>query len=185
MSRRVVAGLFHSLDGVVSEPNLFQFDSFDADLGRLMGEVLGPVDEVVMGRKGYQQWAAYWPGHNDPDDFGPFINPIRKHVASRTLTQADLTWENSHLIEGDLLDFVRRLKEADGGDISVQGSISVVRQLFLAGLLDRLTLITHPVIAGAGERLFGPETPTTRLRLLDHEVTTAGNVVVTYGLRAS
>ena len=184
--RKLTAGLFHSVDGVVEAPDQFQFDSFDADLGRMLGEVMANVDTVILGRVGYQEWAGYWPTATQDGDFAQFINAVPKHVASRTLKPADLSWDNSNLIQGELHDFVRELKAQPGGDIAVMGGFSLVRQLFLAGLLDELTLITHPVIAGAGRRhLFEKDDPTTRLKLKSTEITTAGNIVSVYTLRQS
>ena len=182
--RKVTAGLFHSIDGVVEAPNLWQFDAFDDDLGARLGGVLGRTDTVIMGRKGYEEWAGYWPTAQQDDFFAQFINSVPKHVASRTLT-APLAWSNAHLIVGDLAAFVRDLKQADGGEIAVMASISVVRALFLAGLLDELTLITHPVVAGDGRRhLFTADEATTRLELVSVAGTQKGNVVSTYRLKA-
>lgn len=181
MPRKCIAGLFTSIDGVVEAPNLFQGDAFDDKLGELIGQSLQSVDDVVLGRVSYTEWAEYWPGNDD--DFGAFINPVRKHVASRTLT-GPLEWNNSTLIEGDLVEFVRALKQTDGGDIAVNGSISVVRQLFLAGVIDELLLTVHPVIAGSGLRhLFTPDEAQTRLRLLSADTTPSGNAVLSYALR--
>ncbi|NQX16779.1 dihydrofolate reductase family protein [Rathayibacter sp. VKM Ac-2857] len=179
--RRLTAGLFSSLDGVVESPNLFQFDSFDAELGELMGRMIGAVDTAVLGSTGFREWSQYWPSAPADDPFGAFINPLEKFVASSTLT-GDLGW-NATLIEGDVPAFLTRLKEGDGGDISVMSSISLVRSLLFAGVLDELTLMVHPVIAGAGRRLFEPTDPLTRLELRDSAITSAGNAVLTYALR--
>lgn len=177
--RRVTAGLFHSVDGVVESPHLWQFDSFDDELGVGLDAMIGGTDTVILGRVSYQEWSGYWPAASD-DDFGDFINPVEKFVASRTLT-GSLEWENSRLIEGGLEDFVRDLKDTAGKDISVCGSISVVRQLLFAGLLDSLTLMTHPVIAGSGRRLFETGDPLTRLTLQDSTITSKGNAILVYG----
>lgn len=181
--RKVTAGFFHSVDGVIEAPYLFQFDSFDDELGAMLSEVMGNVDTVILGRVGYQDWAGYWPTAQQDGDFADFINGVPKHVASRTLKQADLSWQNSTLIEGDVLDFVRKLKAQPGGEIAVMGGVDVARQLFFAGLLEELTLITHPVVAGQGKHLFQPTDPITRLQLLRSTVTSKGNLVVTYGLK--
>lgn len=181
--RKVTAALFMSLDGAVQAPNLFQFDHFDADMGSLMSTALAKQDTVIMGRKTYQEWADYWPQHNDADDFGAFINPLPKWIASRTLTEP-LAWEHSRLIDGDVVEFVRTLAAAEGGEINVAGSPSLVRHLFLAGAIDTLTLMIHPVIAGSGlHRLFPEDEASTRLRLVDHAITSSGNAVLTYSLR--
>jgi dihydrofolate reductase len=181
--RKLSAGLFHSVDGVVEAPNLWQFDAFDAELGATMGKMMGAVDTVLLGRRGYEDWAQYWPNAEGDQDFAGFINNVPKYVASRTLT-GPLGWQNSTLIEGDLGDFVRKLKAGEGGEIQLMGGISLVREMLFAGLLDSLTLITHPVVAGAGRRhLFEPGDPTTRLQLQEAVVTSKGNVVATYGVR--
>jgi dihydrofolate reductase len=180
--RKVTSGLFHSVDGVVSEPNRWQFDSFDDDLGKGLTGVMERVDTVVLGRVSYQEWAGYWPTASADQDFAGFINTVEKFVASRTL-QEPLEWQNSRLIQGPLQEFVAELKQGDGGEIAVMGSISLVRQLLFAGLLDELTLMTHPVVAGNGRHLFEPGDPTTRLSLTDQYRTSKGNVVSTYSLR--
>lgn len=183
--RKVTAGLFYSVDGVAEAPNEFQFDSFDDELGAMLGSVMGEVDTVLMGRVGYQEWAGYWPNAGQDMDFAGFINAVPKFVASDTLGPEDLDWSNSSLIEGDLDGFVRELKARPGGTIAVMGGMSLVSQLLLAGLVDELTLIMHPVIAGKGRRLFDANTPTTRLALLRSEITSKGNAVLTYGRKAA
>lgn len=183
--RKVTAGLFHSLDGVVEAPNTFQFDSFDDELGQELGRVMGGVETVLMGRVGYQEWAGFWPNASQDLDFAGFINGVEKFVASETLKPSDITWSNTSLIGGDFLDFVRDLKAGEGGDICAMGGISLVRQLLFAGLMDELTLITHPVIAGTGRRLFEPGDPTTRLDLVRARTTSKGNVVQAYRRRVA
>ena len=181
--RKVTAGLFYSTDGVVESPGSWQFDSFDEELGKGMDDFLHRVDTVILGRVSYEEWSSYWP-NVDPseDDFGSFINPVPKFVASRTLT-GELEWENSRLIEGSLEAFVSELKNTEGREIAVCGSISVVRQLLFAGLLDSLTLMVHPVIAGSGKHLFEEGDPVTRLELQESQTTSKGNLILTYTLR--
>ncbi len=180
--RKVTAGLFHSLDGAVEAPNEWQFDRFDDELGGLLGGVLGRTDTVIMGRKGFVEWANWWPKAESDAGFADFINAVPKHVATRTLTTLP-DWQNSAIIAGDLDAFVADLKAKDGGEIAVMASISVVNHLFLAGLLDELTLITHPVLAGSKYRKLLPEgTGTTRLDLVKSETTSKGNIVSTYRL---
>ena len=104
--RMLTAGLFASVDGVVESPNLFQFDSFDAELGALMGGMIDEVDTAVLGRAGFEEWSQYWPAAPADDPFAAFINPIEKFVASTTLS-GGLGW-NATLIEGDAVEFLRR-----------------------------------------------------------------------------
>lgn len=180
--RKLTAGLFSSVDGVVESPNLWQFDSFDAELGAGMGAMISRVDTVLLGRHGYEEWAEYWPSAGSADPFGSFINPVRKFVASRTLS-GDLGWTNAFLMDAPLEEFVRALKQTDGGDIAICASISLVRQLLFAGLLDSLLLMIHPVVAGSGRHLFAPTDPVTRLELQETTTTSKGNVLASYGLR--
>lgn len=181
--RKVTAGFFHSVDGVIEAPNLWQGDAFDDELGALLGEVMGKTDTVIMGRVGYADWAGYWPNIEADQGFADYINAVPKYVASRTLSQDQLTWKNTTLIKGDLLDFVRDLKNREGGEIAVMAGVDVARQLFFAGLLEELTLITHPVVAGKGKHMFEATDPITQLVLKKSTITSKGNVVATYGLR--
>src|SRR5689334_20047496 len=151
-------GLFHSVDGVVEDPGTWQFDSFDDELGGLLVQIMGRTDTVLLGRVGYEQWAGYWPTASIDEGFAAFVNGVPKYVASRTLS-GPLAWQNATLIPGDIDAFVRDLKGLDGQEIAVMGGISLVRHLLFAGLLDELTLITHPVVAGKGRRMFEPTDP--------------------------
>lgn len=179
--RKVTAGLFHSIDGAVEAPDQWQFDAFDNELGGILGNVIGATDTVILGRVGYEAWTKDF-GEGGDEFFGPFINNVPKFVASRTL-KGPLTWQNSSLITGDVNAFVRDLKAIPGGEIAVMGGVTIVRTLFLAGLIDELSLITHPVVAGSKyRRLFdGPET--VRLNLIGSVTTSLGNVVQTYSLK--
>jgi dihydrofolate reductase len=179
MTRKTTAHLFSSLNGVVESPNLFQFDSFGPEEGQMMGRSIGNVTDVVIGRRLWQEWSQYWPGADDP--FGAFINPVRKHVVTSTLS-GDLGW-NSTAVDGDPIAYVRNLQQRGEGDIAVTGGIETIRSLFVAGVVEALTLTVHPVVTDQGRRLFDDSVPLTRLTLLEGTTTGAGNVVLTYGLR--
>ena len=178
----VTAGLFHALVGAVVAPDQWQFDSFDDEMGASLGKTLDITDTVILGRVGYEAWTKDF-GEGNDEFFGPFINNVPKFVASKTLT-GPLKWQNSTLIEGDVEAFVRDLKAKDGGEIAVMGGIAIVRTLFLAGLIDELTLFTHPVIAGTKYRRLFEAPDTTRLELVRSELTSKGNVISTYRLKA-
>ncbi|MEJ7650143.1 MAG: dihydrofolate reductase family protein [Nakamurella sp.] len=185
MSRTVNAHLFASINGIVEDPNLWQFDAFGAEEGAFMGSSLAEVTDVVMGAELWRQWSGFWADNND--DFGAFINPVRKHVIGTSLADqaADggLGW-NSTLVTGDPIEYVTALKDnGEAGRIAVVGGITTTRSLFVGGVIDALTLTVHPVAAGAGRRLFDESVPTTRLRLLDSQITSTGNAMLTYGLR--
>lgn len=177
--RKVTSGLFISLDGVVEDPHLWQFDAFDDDMTDFMVTALAAIDTVLIGRVTYEAWAPYWP--TATDEYAQFINPTPKYVASTTLKRVD--WQNSTLIEGDVAAAVARLKAQPGGNIGIQGSPTLVRYLLAAGLLDELTLAVHPVIAGRGKRLFPDDSELRRLRLLDSRTTGSGVALLTYGPR--
>lgn len=189
MARKTTAHLFSSVNGVVESPDKFQFDAFGPEEGELMAKTLDGVTDVVIGRKLWQEWSEYWPGADDP--FGAFINPVRKHVVTQTLNggrRGDahdgvaLGW-NSTAITGDPVEYVRTLQQDDSGGITVAGGIETVRSLFLAGVVDALTLTIHPAATNEGRRLFDDSVPLTRLNLVDSMITNKGNAVLTYTLR--
>jgi dihydrofolate reductase len=179
MTRKTTAHLFSTVNGVVESPNLWQFDAFGPEEGELMGRTIGAATDVVIGRTLWEEWSQFWPGAEDP--FGQFINPVRKHVVTSTLT-GDLPW-NSTVIEGDPVAYVKDLRERGGGDIVMAGGVETVRSLFLAGVVDVLTLTIHPVMTDEGRRLFDESVPLTRLELVDSTITGAGNAILSYRLR--
>ncbi|WP_270888697.1 dihydrofolate reductase family protein [Pedococcus sp. 5OH_020] len=182
MSRNVSAHLFSAVNGVVEAPNTFQFDAFGPEEMELMGRAISGATDVVLGRTLWQEWSEYWPSAAEGDPFAAFINPVRKHVISSTL-EGDPGW-NSTVVGGEPVRYLQSLKDGDGGNILVAGGIETVRSLFLAGVVDTLTLTVHPAV-GEGRRLFDETVPTTRLELVDSAVTSAGNAVLTYRLRSS
>ncbi len=107
--RKLTAGLFQSVDGVVESPDRWQFDHFDEELGAALGTMISTVDTVIMGRVGYEEWSGYWPNATQDNGFADFINPVEKFVASRTLS-GPLEWQNAKLIDGGLENFVSTLK---------------------------------------------------------------------------
>ena len=179
MTRTTTAHLFCTVNGVVESPNLFQFDAFGPEEGQLMGRTIGGATDVVIGRKLWQEWSQFWPGADDP--FGQFINPVRKHVVTSTLS-GDLGW-NSTIVEGDPVAYVENLRQSGAGDILVAGGVETVRSLFLAGVVDTLTLTIHPVVTNEGRRLFDESVPLSRLELVDSTITGAGNAILSYRLR--
>lgn len=184
MSRKTVAHLFSTLNGVVEAPNEWQFDAFGNEEEELMSRSIDGVDDVVIGRKLYQEWEPFWTGPGkEMEPFASFINGARKHVVSSTLGDDDLTWSSSTRVTGDPIAYLRDLREQEGGPITVTGGIDTIRSFFTAGLIDELILTTHPVVTNQGRRLFDESVDTTRLRLIEARPTSTGNVVLTYGLR--
>jgi dihydrofolate reductase len=175
--RKVFAALFSSLDGVVEAPNEWQ-TSFDEEMGAAMMRMLDEQDAVLLGRVTYSEWAPYWPTSTD-EPFASWINRTPKYVASSTLTSVD--WSNSTLIKGSLADFVTDLRQQPGGTIGVAGSPSLVRSLLGQGLLDELTLMISPVIAGGGrKRLFADDAALAKLELVEGQTTSSGTLIATY-----
>jgi dihydrofolate reductase len=117
---------------------------------------------MLLGRRTYEEFAAFWPNQGDDVPLAPEINGVRKLVASTTLDSVD--WQNSELIDGDVAEDLRRRRDEPGTDISITGSPTLVRSLLAAGVLDELRLLVHPIVVGHGKRLFG-DGPTVPLRL--------------------
>ena len=151
----------------------------DEEAGRAAASGMADTGAVLLGRVTYEDFASVWP--NQPDNpFGRFLNAARKYVASRTLREP-LDWQNSQLLEGDAIDAVARLHDADGPGIIVLGSGEVVRQLLARNLIDELILQIHPLVLGDGIRLFdGADEGISKLQLVDSSTTSTGVVIATY-----
>ena len=175
--RKVVSGLFISLDGVVEAPDQWQFDVFDQDMGAAMQAHIDAEDTILLGRRTYEEWAPYWPTSKD-EPYASHINNTPKYVFSNTLKNVD--WQNSTLVKEPLADAVNRLKQQPGGNIGVSGSPTLVRSLLKENLLDELILMVHPVIAGRGKRMFPDSGEQKRMRLVDSMITGSGVAFLTY-----
>jgi dihydrofolate reductase len=176
--RKVFAGLFSSIDGVVQAPNEWQ-PAFDEEMGAALSRMLDGQDAVLLGRVTFTEFAGYWPTSTD-EPFASWINSTQKYVASTTLDSVT-QWPNSTLIKGPVTEFVAQLREQDGGTIGITGSPSLVRSLIEAGLLDELTLMISPVVAGGGrKRLFPDDAAPARFELAEAQPTSSGAVIATY-----
>jgi dihydrofolate reductase len=152
--RRVVLLHWLSLDGVAEEPSDWFFDD-GPELFDLVGRVIEPQTDVLLGHGTYDYWVDYWPT-SDVEPFASFINSTRKHVAS----SSDLAghWENTVRMSSPVEDYVRALKEQAGGDIGMHGSTELARSLIAAQIVDDMRLVIPPTIAGRGKQLFTPDT---------------------------
>jgi dihydrofolate reductase len=175
--RKVVAGLFITLDGVVEAPYQWQ-ENFDEDMGEALVEQISSQDAVLLGRVTYQEWAPYWPTATD-EPFASFINSTPKYVFSTTLESVE-AWQNSTLVKGDLSQEIARLKQQPGKTIGTAGSPSLVRSLLEQDLLDELILLVHSVVVGSGKRLFTDGGSRKRLNLISSKPTRTGTVILTY-----
>jgi dihydrofolate reductase len=181
--RKVVASLFISLDGVVEEPGDWHFPYFNDEMGAAVGELLGVADTLLLGRKTYDDHAGAWPEREaeggEDAEFAKVLGDARKIVVTRQ--RLELTWRNSERLEGDLVEAVTALKNEPGGPIAISGSVSVVRQLLAAGVLDELHLLVHPIAVRKGMRLFDEGEPPIPLKLLSSQTFTTGVLHLAYG----
>jgi dihydrofolate reductase len=150
----------------------------DEETGRFISSAYERMDAMLLGRVTYDIWAAYWPLHHGDDPISHGINVLPKHVPSTTLK--DSTWQNTHVIDGDVEAAVRELKAVPGRDLLLQGSGVLLRWLLERDLVDELNLVIFPVVVGDGLRLFPEKGQTHRLEVLDSRVTPAGVMIQTY-----
>ncbi|MFE7509948.1 dihydrofolate reductase family protein [Streptomyces sp. NPDC057540] len=179
--RKVVSGLFVSLDGVAQSPNEWQF-AFDEEMGAALAETLETADAILLGRVTFTEWAGYWPTVTSGDDaaFAKWINDSPKYVVSSTLDSVD-DWANSTLVRGELATAIEELKAGEGKNITVAGSPTLVRSLLELDLLDELVLLIHPVVAGEGRRkLFADDAGLKKLKLVSARPTSSGVIIATY-----
>ena len=181
--RKITADLFISLDGVVEAPDQWHFPYFNEEMGASVEATLGAADTVLFGRKTYESFAGAWPereaaGEEDAD-FAKTLGDARKIVVSNQ--KLEFTWRNSEQLEGDLVEAVTALKNEPGGNIALSGSVSVVRQLLAAGLLDELHLLVHPIAVRKGMRLFDEGETPMPLRLISSETFKTGVLNLVYG----
>ncbi|EFL18761.1 LOW QUALITY PROTEIN: deaminase-reductase domain-containing protein, partial [Streptomyces sp. C] len=153
------------------------FPYFDDQMGAAVDAVVGSADTLLLGRRTYDGFAGAWPGREadggEDAGFARRLGDARKIVVSRQ--PLDFTWRNSERLDGELVEGVTALKNEPGeAPIVISGSVSVVRQLLAAGLLDRLQLLVHPVVLGKGLRLFEEGEPAIPLELLSCEAFDTG-----------
>jgi dihydrofolate reductase len=176
-TRRVVAGLFMTLDGVVDSPGLWQSRYFDEEVADLIASSLAQSDVLLLGRRTYQEFAEYWPSQGSESPLARQMNETPKLVVSTTLETVE--WANSSLVTGNLAEELAKLKRA-GKNIRIPGSPAVVESLLRDGLLDELALLVHPIVVGGGRRLFEDGAFCTALRLVDSRSFGTGVVSLTY-----
>jgi dihydrofolate reductase len=178
--RKVVVYELLSLDGIAESPDEFIVD-WDEVMDANLATVISTQDDVVLGRRSYDEWASFWPP-SEIEPFASFINAVPKHVAtSSALAPA---WSGAAAIEGDLVPFVRDLAAQPGGDIGVHASISVARSLLAAGMVDELRLVVAPAVAGKGQRLLDG-LPPMRLESIESVTSPSGSLLLGYRVLTS
>ena len=190
---KLTATEFVTLDGVYQGPGAPDEDrrgGFDRggwvapfgddQTGEFITKVYDRMDALLLGRVTWEIWASYWPlhdgGEGDPVSHG--INILPKYVPSTTLRNP--TWQNTHVIDGDVEAAVRELKAQPGRDLLLQGSGALLQWLLERDLVDELNLLIYPVVLGAGLRLFPERGQTHALELLESTVTSSGVIIQTY-----
>ena len=189
--RKLTGAVFQSLDGVMQAPGgpeedrsgVFKlggwsFSYWDESLEQPFGEVIDADYDLLLGKRTYEIFAAYWP-YNQDQPIGAKFQRINKYV----LTHSDvpLAWENSHKIDGETAaDAVARLKQSEGRDLLIQGSSTLYTPLLAAGLIDRLVLMTSPVLLGGGKSIYDGLHSSGALRLVDSFVSDKGVIFAAY-----
>jgi dihydrofolate reductase len=187
--RKLSVNTFLTLDGVMQAPGGPEEDTsggfkhggwsvnyWDDRMGQAMGEFMGKPFDLLLGRKTYEIFAAFWP--NAKEDPADILNNSKKYVASRTLKSVE--WQNSGLIQGDVGEQVAALKQESGPEIQVHGSGNLIQTLLKHDLIDEIQLMVFPILLGTGKRLFADGTVPAGLKLLESQTASSGVVIARY-----
>ena len=188
--RKIIGSVFVSLDGVMQAPGGpeedrsggFEFGGWlakylDDETGKRVDALFAGKFDLLLGRRTFDIFAAYWPfAEGDNKALGEKFDRAQKFVLTRSDQRLD--WRNSHRLAN--LDALAEVKRSDGPDLIIQGSGGLYPQLLKAGLIDRLVLMTFPLVLGNGKRLFGEGTPPGSMRMVEHRVTSGGNIIAEY-----
>ena len=188
--RKLIVQTFLTLDGVMQAPGGPEEDDsggfahggwsvnyWDDRMGEVMGAAMGGPFDLLLGRKTYDIFAAYWPHASEEAGAKP-LNDATKYVASRG--HPSLQWRESVLIDGDVAEGVADLKKQDGPELQVHGSGNLIQTLLRNNLVDEFRLWVFPLVIGSGKRLFADGTVPSGLKLVDSTVSTTGVIMGTY-----
>jgi dihydrofolate reductase len=188
--RKIVVNTFVSLDGVMQAPGGptedtsggfelggWSFNYWDNLMGQHMGLIMGKPFDLLLGRKTYDIFAAHWPLATDDPAAAP-LNNATKYVVTTTLERAD--WQPAHLIKGDVVPQLQRLKEQDGPELQVHGSSNLLQTLIKHELIDQYNVWIFPVLLADGKRLFGSGVVPGGLRLVESQTSTTGVIIASY-----
>jgi dihydrofolate reductase len=188
--RKLIVSTFLTLDGVMQAPGGpgeddrggfthggWSVNYWDEKMLQVMGEAMSTPFDLVLGRRTYDIFAAYWPHATDEQGAKP-LNDATKYVASRS--HPELTWSTSVLIDGDAADGIAALKKEDGPELQVHGSGNLIQTLLRHSLVDQFRLWVFPLVIGSGKRLFADGTIPSGLTLVNSTVSTTGVVIGTY-----
>ncbi|MFK0689938.1 dihydrofolate reductase family protein [Mesorhizobium sp. IMUNJ 23033] len=187
--RKIIAATFVSLDGVMQAPGGpeedpvggfkfggWTFHYFDEVAGAAMDEMFSKPFALLLGRRTYDIFAAYWPYQKD--SIADAFNPATKYVA--THRPDTLTWQNTKSLGPDIVATLRRLKQEDGPDLLIQGSGNLIQTLLANGLIDEIRLMIFPLLLGKGKRLFGDDAMPAAFKLTKSQTSSTGVIMATY-----
>ena len=191
--RKIITTTFITLDGVMQAPGGpeedrtggFQYGGWsmgnywdDEIMEDVMTKFMGLPFELLLGRRTYDIFAAYWPNAKTDLSIAKPFNSTKKHVVSHK--QVKLSWQNSFLITGNVVEQIRKIKEDDGPDLWVYGSGNLIQTLLANNLVDRMHIWVFPVTVGGGKRLFAEGTGASEFKLIDSKISKTGVVIATY-----
>jgi dihydrofolate reductase len=176
--RKIVATEYVTLDGVMHEPGEWSGPFFNDEAVKFKYDELFASDALLLGRVTYEGFAKAWPTMTGTGDFGERMNGMPKYVVSTTLKNPE--WNNSHVISGNVVEAISKLKQEPGQDILLAGSGVLLHTLMEHDLVDEYRLMLHPIVLGSGKRLFENENQTKTLKLVETKPFASGIVVLTY-----
>jgi dihydrofolate reductase len=186
---KIIAATFVTLDGVMQAPGGpeedpaggfafggWTFHYFDEVAGKAMEELFSKPFSLLLGRRTYDIFAAYWPSQHDP--IADAFNRATKYVA--THRPDTLTWQKTQWLGADTVATLRTLRQEDGPDLLIQGSSQLIQALLAAGLIDEIRLMIFPLVLGKGKRLFGDDAMPAAFKLVNSQASTTGVIMATY-----
>lgn len=187
--RKLTLNTFMTLDGVMQAPGAPEEDTsggfkhggwlakyWDDTLDRYLADFMGKPFDLLLGRKTYEIFAAYWPQSNASG--AAELNNATKYVASKSLSHVD--WQHSHLIKGDVAEEVAKLKQQSGPQILIYGSANLVQTLLRHELIDEFSLLFFPLVLGTGKRLFGNGTVPQGFELIEQSTSGTGVIIARF-----
>lgn len=190
--RKIITTTFITMDGVMQAPGGPEEDTSggfkyggwsmrywdDPMWSEVMGPIMASPFEMLLGRKTYDIFAAYWPTAKEDSEVAVPFNRTRKYVVSHE--PRELLWNNSELITGDVVSQIKKLKELDAPDLWVHGSGNLIQTLLMNDLIDRMLIWTFPVTVGSGKRLFAEGSRAGGWKLTGSKTSTTGVIIATY-----
>ena len=176
--RKIVSGLFISLDGVTEAPDQWHFPYFNDEMGEAVSSNIDRCDALLFGRKTFEEVAGFWPNADQEDPFTRYINDTQKYVVSNTVH--DPEWQPSSVIRGDVMTEIRKLKEQPGKDLVLFAGASLASTFIELDMVDEYRLYIHPLVLGNGISLFKDLSVERRLKLLHAKAFPSGVVLLQY-----